>query len=130
MSRAESQAPQLPEDDQSLKQSPIADLMNRRLKAMTKKSYLHFYSKSFQLILIAQARVSTYAATDIEKLNDDQVRSLKNLPTLEAIHKEIGEVKKAIEVCQSRIEKLFRISLSFFSGTRARTGSGSCCQAP
>ena len=37
ISRAESQAPQLAEDDQLLKPSPIVDLMNKRLKAMTKK---------------------------------------------------------------------------------------------
>lgn len=35
---------------------------------------------------------------DPEKLNDDQRRTLKTLPTLEAIQKELGEVKKAIEV--------------------------------
>lgn len=35
---------------------------------------------------------------DPEKLNDDQKRTLKTLPTLEAIQKELGEVKKAIEV--------------------------------
>jgi len=45
MSRAESQAPPLAEDDQSLKQSPIAELMNRRLKAMTKKIVCAFLSK-------------------------------------------------------------------------------------
>lgn len=38
---------------------------------------------------------------DPEKLNDDQRRTLKTLPTLEAIQKELGEVKKAIEVKQS-----------------------------
>ena len=35
---------------------------------------------------------------DPEKLNDDQKRTLKTLPTLEAIQKELGEVKKAVEV--------------------------------
>jgi hypothetical protein len=38
---------------------------------------------------------------DPEKLNDDQKRTLKTLPTLEAIQKELGEVKKAIEVSAS-----------------------------
>jgi hypothetical protein len=56
---------------------------------------------------IAQARISTYASTDIEKLNDDQVRSLKNLPTLEAIQKELAEVKKAIEVSLSSSQLFF-----------------------
>ena len=105
ISRADSQAPQLAEDDQLLKPSPIVDLMNKRLKAMTKKiaSPFPFPTNLDVLILlvITQARVSTYAATDVEKLNDDQVRSLKNLPTLEAIQKELAEVRKAIEVSQS-----------------------------
>ena len=34
----------------------------------------------------------------MEKLNDDQLRSLKTLPVLEGVAKEIEEVKKAIEV--------------------------------
>ena len=46
-----------------------------------------------------QGRITIYAATDPEKLNDDQKRTLKTLPVLEAIQKELGEVKKAIEVC-------------------------------
>jgi len=54
MSRAESQAAHLLEDDQSLKQSPIADLMNKRLKAMAKKivSAFLFPSHSATLILL------------------------------------------------------------------------------
>jgi hypothetical protein len=50
-----------------------------------------------------------YAATDLEKLNDDQKRTLKTLPTLEAVQKELGEVKKAVEVCNlfSFISTLF-----------------------
>jgi hypothetical protein len=35
---------------------------------------------------------------DVEKLNDDQRRTLKTLPGLEAVLKELGEVKKAVEV--------------------------------
>jgi hypothetical protein len=35
---------------------------------------------------------------DAEKLNDDQKRSLKALPTLETIHKELGDLKKVVEV--------------------------------
>lgn len=45
-----------------------------------------------------QARLSVYAATDPTKLDDDQMRILKTLPTLEAVQKELGEVKKTIEV--------------------------------
>jgi hypothetical protein len=35
---------------------------------------------------------------DTEKLNDDQKRSLKTLPTLETIQKELGDLKKVVEV--------------------------------
>jgi len=36
-------------------------------------------------------------------MNDDQRKALKSLPSLEAIVKELEEVKKAVEVCESRI---------------------------
>lgn len=36
---------------------------------------------------------------DAEKLNDDQKRTMKTLPALEIIQKELGEVKKVIEAC-------------------------------
>ncbi|CAA7260598.1 unnamed protein product [Cyclocybe aegerita] len=78
---SESQAPPLPEEDLSLKNSPVVEVVTKRLKATTKKI----------------SRISTYASTDIEKLNDDQKRTLKTLPTLEAVQKELSEVKKAIE---------------------------------
>jgi hypothetical protein len=45
-----------------------------------------------------QSRVASYASTDYEKLNDDQKRSIKTLASLEAVQKELEEVKKAIEV--------------------------------
>jgi len=35
---------------------------------------------------------------DPEQLNDDQNRTMKTLPALEAVQKELAEVKKAIEV--------------------------------
>jgi hypothetical protein len=70
------------------------------------------------ILVTTQARVSTYAATDIEKLNDDQVRSLKNLPTLEAIQKEVAEVKKAIEVGYSCSEMVFSYLNDTFPDTR------------
>lgn len=50
------------------------------------------------LINFLQQRISTYASTPQEKLNEDQKRTLKTLPGLEAVHKELEEVKKAIEV--------------------------------
>jgi hypothetical protein len=34
----------------------------------------------------------------VEKLNEDQKRTLKTLPSLEAVYKELEEVKKAVEV--------------------------------
>ncbi|KAF5326419.1 hypothetical protein D9611_000485 [Ephemerocybe angulata] len=65
--------------------SPIVELVNKRLKATTKKI----------------GRITSYANTDPEKLNDDQKRTLKTLPTLEAVQKELGEVKKAIETYEA-----------------------------
>lgn len=35
---------------------------------------------------------------DPEKLNDDQRKALKSLPSLEGVVKELEEVKKAVEV--------------------------------
>lgn len=46
-----------------------------------------------------QSRIASYAATDYEKLNDDQIRSLKTLSSLEAVYKELDDVKRSIEVC-------------------------------
>ncbi|KAF8160611.1 hypothetical protein B0H34DRAFT_697356 [Crassisporium funariophilum] len=83
----ESQAPPLPEEELLFKPSPIVDLIHKRLKATTKKI----------------SRISVYAATDSDKLNDDQKRTLKTLPTLEAIQKELGEVKKAVEVHEAEL---------------------------
>ncbi|KIK09725.1 hypothetical protein K443DRAFT_671049 [Laccaria amethystina LaAM-08-1] len=77
----------LPEEEILLKPSPIVDLVHKRLKATSKKIQ----------------RIAGYAATDSEKLNDDQKRIIKTLPALEAIQKELGEVKKAIEVHESEL---------------------------
>ncbi|TFK74065.1 hypothetical protein BDN72DRAFT_790127 [Pluteus cervinus] len=75
------------EDDFLAKLSPIVELISKRLKATTKKI----------------TRITVYASTDPEKLNDDQKRTLKTLPTLEAIQKELGEVKKAVEVHEAEL---------------------------
>ncbi|TFY73607.1 hypothetical protein EWM64_g10404, partial [Hericium alpestre] len=61
--------------------SPIAEIVSKKLKNTTKKI----------------TRIQSYASTDPEKLNDDQRRSLKTLSSLEAVAKELEEVKKAIE---------------------------------
>ncbi|TFL01996.1 hypothetical protein BDV98DRAFT_603974 [Pterulicium gracile] len=63
------------------KLSPIADLVNKRLKVTTKKI----------------SRINTYSAADPSTLNEDQKALLKGLPSLEAVQKELGEVKKAVE---------------------------------
>jgi hypothetical protein len=75
------------EDDPSDKPSPIVELVHKRLKA-TSKNIL---------------RISTYAQMDPEKLNDDQKRTLNTLPALEAVQKELGEVKKAVEVHEAEL---------------------------
>ncbi|CAK5281492.1 unnamed protein product [Mycena citricolor] len=76
---AEPEAPAA--DESTAKLSPIVDLVAKRLKTTTKKI----------------SRISTYAATDPEKLNEDQKAALKSLPALEAVQRELGEVKKAVE---------------------------------
>ncbi|KAJ7925264.1 hypothetical protein B0H13DRAFT_2314765 [Mycena leptocephala] len=75
------------EEEIVLKPSPIVDLIHKRLKATSKKI----------------SRISTYASTDPEKLNDDQKATLKTLPALEAVQKELGEVKKAVEVYEAQL---------------------------
>ncbi|KIK90800.1 hypothetical protein PAXRUDRAFT_831373 [Paxillus rubicundulus Ve08.2h10] len=68
-------------DEVSPKHSPVIELLHKRMRALNKKI----------------SRVASYACTDYEKLNDDQKRSLKTLVALEAVQKELEEVKKAIE---------------------------------
>ncbi|TEB37274.1 hypothetical protein FA13DRAFT_1809827 [Coprinellus micaceus] len=71
----------LPDDDGGPLLSPIAELVNKRLKATSKKI----------------TRFVGYASMEPEKLNDDQKRSVKSISVLEAVQKELGEVKKVIE---------------------------------
>ncbi|KAL0956683.1 hypothetical protein HGRIS_002811 [Hohenbuehelia grisea] len=75
------------DDDDLLKSSPIVELVNKRFRATNKKIQ----------------RISVYASTDSEKLNDDQKRTLKQLPTLEAVQKELSEVKKVIELYEGEL---------------------------
>lgn len=56
-----------------------------------------------------------------EKLNDDQRRTLKSLPSLEAIVKELDEVKKAVEVRRSHIS-VFPITDSTVFRASRQTG--------
>jgi len=96
------------EEELGLKLSPIVELITKRLKATTKKI----------------ARISAYAATDPEKLNDDQKRTLKTLPTLEAVQKELGEVKKAIEVHESElVQELSRKRIEAESAEKAKVAA-------
>ncbi|KAI0769327.1 hypothetical protein BD413DRAFT_81589 [Trametes elegans] len=79
-----SEEPQTPVE---LKPSPIVDMLNKRLKANGKKII----------------RIQNYQNELPEKLNEDQKRLLKTLPTLEAVSKELEEVKKAIEVHEAEL---------------------------
>ncbi|KAH7913449.1 hypothetical protein BJ138DRAFT_1146015 [Hygrophoropsis aurantiaca] len=76
-------------EDSLLKPSPVVELLQKRMKALNKKI----------------SRIASYASTDYEKLNDDQKRTLKTLPSLEAVQKELEEVKKAIETHESELAR-------------------------
>ncbi|KAF8348403.1 hypothetical protein F5887DRAFT_647004 [Amanita rubescens] len=96
------ETPDLPDE---LKHSPVVELVSKRLKATTKKI----------------TRITVYAATDPEKLNDDQKRILKSLPTLEAVQKELIEVKKAVEVHEAELaHELIAKKLETEKAQRAR----------
>ncbi|KAF8552515.1 hypothetical protein OG21DRAFT_1477706 [Imleria badia] len=73
-------------DDLNPKSSPIIELVQKRMRALNKKI----------------SRGASYAATDNEKLNDDQKRSVKTLPSLEAVYKELDDVKKLIEAHEAQ----------------------------
>ena len=55
---------------------------------------------------------------DVEKLDDGQRQAIKTLPGLEAIQKELGEVKKVIEVYQPVAWHLVRRPNAICLGTR------------
>lgn len=88
------------EEDVLLKPSPIVKLVNKRFQANTRKIVSSSYSSCCRATVshTPQYRITAYVSMDSAKLNDDQKRSLKSLPTLEAVQKELGEVKTAIEV--------------------------------
>ncbi|KAF9808926.1 hypothetical protein IEO21_07691 [Rhodonia placenta] len=92
---AQPEEPQSPVEDNVLKPSPIIDMLNKRLKAIQKK----------------MTRIEAYSSEPPETLNDDQRRLLRTLPGLEAVRKELEEVKKVIatheaEVAQELASKL------------------------
>ncbi|KAJ4483480.1 hypothetical protein J3R30DRAFT_3448873 [Lentinula aciculospora] len=74
-------------DELTLKLSPIVDLVNKRLKVTNKKI----------------TRITTYTTADSATLNDDQKRAITFLPALEAVSKELSEVKKAVEVHEAEL---------------------------
>ncbi|EPQ57440.1 hypothetical protein GLOTRDRAFT_110573 [Gloeophyllum trabeum ATCC 11539] len=89
--REGSVAPELvakPEDgtqpNEPSKPAPSVELVHKRIKHVGKKI----------------ARINTYSSKPPEELNEDQRRTLKTLPGLEAVQKELEEVKKALEALE------------------------------
>ncbi|KAL4078505.1 hypothetical protein V8B97DRAFT_1937661 [Scleroderma yunnanense] len=76
-------------DDAQLKPSPVIELLQKRMRALNKK------------IL----RIAGYASTEHDKLNEDQKRSIKTLSSLEAVQKELEEVKRAIEAHEAEASR-------------------------
>lgn len=74
-------------DDKESKFSPIVEMLSKRLKATSKKI----------------SRIQSYSTTPLEKLNEDQRRTLKTLPVLEGVIKELEEVKKAVETHEAEL---------------------------
>ncbi|KIP06605.1 hypothetical protein PHLGIDRAFT_451136 [Phlebiopsis gigantea 11061_1 CR5-6] len=96
VARTDSAAPVSPGGAGEPKVSPLVDMLQKRLKATGKKI----------------TRIQSYSTTPLEKLNEDQLRSLKTLPVLEGIHKELEEVKKAVEVHEAEVSQdIARIKL-------------------
>ncbi|TFK54356.1 hypothetical protein OE88DRAFT_1717542 [Heliocybe sulcata] len=79
VAKPESEAPQ-----SEFKPGPSVELTQKRLKAVGKKI----------------ARIHTYSSKPPEELNDDQRKTLKTLPGLEAVQKELEEIKKALETLE------------------------------
>ncbi|OJA16841.1 hypothetical protein AZE42_03623 [Rhizopogon vesiculosus] len=77
---APSEAPAF--DDPTFNSSPVVEFLQKRLKALNKKI----------------SRLTSYASTDYKKLDDDQKRTLKTLPSLKAVQKELEDVKKLAEI--------------------------------
>ncbi|KAI0321068.1 hypothetical protein OF83DRAFT_1101401 [Amylostereum chailletii] len=71
-----------PSTESGHKQSPVVEMIHKRLKATAKKI----------------SRIQAYPSSDPEQLNEDQRKALATLPALEAVVKELDEVKKAVEV--------------------------------
>jgi len=91
-------------DDLNPKSSPVIELVQKRMRALNKKIVCPLRPLipppcGVNSATSQQSRIASYAATEHEKLNDDQRRSLKTLSSLDAVYKELEDVKKSIEVC-------------------------------
>ncbi|KAL6310485.1 hypothetical protein BKA93DRAFT_924673 [Sparassis latifolia] len=82
------EAEQISADD-AQKPSPIVELLNKRSKAVSKKI----------------TRIQAYSSEPLEKLNEDQKKTLLTLPGLEAVQKELEEVKKAIASHEAEVAR-------------------------
>lgn len=76
-------------DDALLRPGPVVEFLQKRMKALNKKI----------------SRIAGYASTDYDKLNDDQKRSIKTLSSLEAVQRELEDIKKAMEVHEAEASR-------------------------
>ncbi|KAI6002687.1 hypothetical protein EDD15DRAFT_1411288 [Pisolithus albus] len=76
-------------DDVLSRPSPVVGFLQKRMRTLNKKI----------------SRIAGYASTDYDKLNDDQKRSIKTLSSLEAVHRELEDVKRAIEVHEAEASR-------------------------
>lgn len=76
-------------DDVLSRPSPVVGFLQKRMRTLNKK------------IL----RIAGYASTDPDKLNDDQRRSIKTLSSLEAVQRELEDIKRAIEVHEAEASR-------------------------
>lgn len=86
---ATSVTPLATHDDILSRPSPVVGFLQKRMRTLNKKI----------------SRIAGYASTDYDKLNDDQKRSIKTLSSLEAVHRELEDVKRAIEVHEAEASR-------------------------
>ncbi|KAI6134455.1 hypothetical protein EDD17DRAFT_1642568 [Pisolithus thermaeus] len=83
-------------DDVLSRPSPVIGFLQKRMRTLNKKI----------------SRIAGYASTDTDKLNEDQRRSIKTLPSLEAVQKELEDIKKAIEVHETEASRRLALKLA------------------
>ncbi|KZV70669.1 hypothetical protein PENSPDRAFT_651261 [Peniophora sp. CONT] len=76
-------------DADGRKPGAVEELITKRIKATSKKI----------------SRIQTYASTPTDQLNDDQRRARATLPGLEAIAKELEEVRKVMQTYEADVER-------------------------